>query len=614
MTNSPGPKPRQITLESAINRVLPYWGNPGSLNGDQWRYLVARQPIAVACRDTLIMNILSLKGHVTAREPEKADDYEEEIDYYEELIRGVDTDGYEEHTEAILKDALDTPFGGAAEIGRENDDPEGKVMWVKHMDAATLSPTQDPDFPVVQRVKEAPNEPPVLFPPWAVTRIKLSPRTEIARKGWGMAPPEKIYLAMELLGRGDRYYANLLLDTPAAGILDLGDIESETAESWLQSWRDLLSGPEALKIPVLYEHENPVTWIPFTKSPVEIMFDKAIQKYDSLVAAGYGITLGDIGDMSLGASSMAASIRQERKTKRTGIGYLIAKVCAYWNRVLPKHLKWEFVDLDEETMVAKGRARLANSLALANMVEKLGLQNDTAIAQLIADGMLTVPVTSLVDITMLPSANPMGQLPPGQQPQQNRETMKSKGKVPPSSGGFGATSTRSLIQLDPFIVDTIHYRRLCNLAARGLNDTVQEAEKRLTPEQFTQWAEDFAKYLADVDQPKDTDPTLRESFLGVLRAELENSDWWRATVDEGAIGMVSKVYAEALYERGDDVKIDTPSLVDSSAIAERVNEALLQALSVQAAVDVLTGAQTNAPTMQTIVNAITESICQSLVQ
>ena len=69
----------------------------------------------------------------------------------------------------------------------------------------------------------------VYFKPEEAARILLTPRPELRMKGYSMPPPERIYLALTLLFRGDQYYANLLLDTPPAGVLDLIDMQKEDA-------------------------------------------------------------------------------------------------------------------------------------------------------------------------------------------------------------------------------------------------------------------------------------------------------------------------------------------------------------------------------------------------
>ena len=42
-------------------------------------------------------------------------------------------------------------------------------------------------------------------------------------------------MALQMIGRGDVYYANLLLDTPQVGILDLKDMAKDSAEEWVKA-------------------------------------------------------------------------------------------------------------------------------------------------------------------------------------------------------------------------------------------------------------------------------------------------------------------------------------------------------------------------------------------
>ena len=50
------------------------------------------------------------------------------------------------------------------------------------------------------------------------------------------------------------------------------------------------------------------------------MFDRVTVKYAAIVAAGYGISLSDIGIQvtASGGETLAGSIRQERRTRKTG--------------------------------------------------------------------------------------------------------------------------------------------------------------------------------------------------------------------------------------------------------------------------------------------------------
>jgi hypothetical protein len=193
-----------------------------------------------------------------------------------------------------------------------------------------------------------------------------------------------------MLARGDRYYANLLLDTPEAGVLDLGDMSYDSATKWLESWRTLLFGTDSLKVPVIYEHTAPTKFIPFGRSPVEIAYPLATLRYMQVVAAGYGLTLADIGIVEGESGTLAGTIRSERRSLRTGIGVARKKMTAYWCRMLPKYLKFEYIERDDEALVAKGRARLANSMALRNMVDGKMLKPEDGLQQMISDGMITV--------------------------------------------------------------------------------------------------------------------------------------------------------------------------------------------------------------------------------
>ena len=144
----------------------------------------SNQPLAVVARDTLIANILSLDWQITARDSNQQDELKGKIDYYRKLFANGSTYysdlDFSTHVEWIAKDMLDLPFGGASEIGREGDEPDGKVLWIRPLDGGTLAPTLDRDYPVIQKVSQYPNDP-IIFPYYTVSRIYMSPRTEILR-------------------------------------------------------------------------------------------------------------------------------------------------------------------------------------------------------------------------------------------------------------------------------------------------------------------------------------------------------------------------------------------------------------------------------------------------
>jgi hypothetical protein len=428
--------------ELYFNRLMPQWRQPDWLNANVWRAVVANQPFAMICRETIMANILNLDWKIDARDSNRRDELKSEKEYYEKLLLDDGEYDWSSRLEWLLQDYLDIPFGGAAEIGREGDDPDGKVVWIEPLDGATLFPYPNKDWPVGQSLHENTMNI-VYFPYYAINRLYMSPRTVITRKGWGCAPPEKIYLSLELLNRGDRYYANLLLDTPEVGILDLGNISEESAQNWVKSWRTMLTGIDPFKIPVLYEHDTEAKFISFTRSPTELMFDKATMKYASICCAGYGMSLSDIGiqAVSSGGETLAGSIRQERKTKRTGFGRAKRSAEAFMNRIIHPDLKFKFTDMDDEVSVALGRARLSSATAIGLLIDKRVLTPQEGRLQIISDGLVDISVPEKIDekaFDILPEptsafggvANKQG---------------NSLGKpVPASAGGHGETKSEAL--------------------------------------------------------------------------------------------------------------------------------------------------------------------------
>ena len=381
-------------------RQLPIWNNPNWLNANVWREFVRKQPVAVLCREAITNHLLSLDWNITARDSEQQDELKEDIKYYTRLLeRGnayyTDMD-FTSHVEWIIKDLMDLPFGAASEIGREYNSPNGKVTWIRPLDGGTLSPTLDNEYPVAQHF---PNYQPVVFPREFISRIYLSPRTEIQREGWGMPPPERIYLAMEMLNRGDYYYSQLLMNTPEAGILDLGDTDKETAVEWVNSARDVLFGINPLKIPVLYEHTSKVQWIPFGKLPSEIMYDSVTSRYITILTAGYGLTPSDIGmgGTSNGGETLSGTIRNERVSARSGKSLAKKKLQTYFNNILPETLQFEWIDFDDEKNVAMSRARMANANAASIWIGSQIFSPDEIRRQAIADGMFTITIPETLD-------------------------------------------------------------------------------------------------------------------------------------------------------------------------------------------------------------------------
>lgn len=414
-------------VDMYLYRYFPQWRQPEWFNATLWRSVVANQPLAIICRETLIANVLNLDWKIDARESDRRDELKDEIKYYTKFLEDTGDYDFQTWLEWILTDYLDIPFGGGLEIGREGDRPDGRAIWLEPLDGGTLFPTFNVDYPVGQAIPGYDLNP-VYFPKHTIQRIYMSPRTVIQRKGWGMPPPEKVYLALELLNRGDRYYANLLLDTPEAGILDLGDMEKTSAENWVKSWREMLTGVDPFKVPVLYQHNSETKFITFTRSPTELMFDKATLKYAAILAGGYGMGLSDIGIQAVasGGETLAGSIRQERRSKKTGFGRAKKTVTSLVNRIINPELKFGFIDLDDEVSVALGRARLATATAFSLAVDKMALTPDEMRLQMIADGLISISI---------PEKAPKQDVLP--KPTQNQQTNALGRPIAPSQGGWG---------------------------------------------------------------------------------------------------------------------------------------------------------------------------------
>ena len=336
------------------------------------------------------MEIVGLDWTIRARDIDEKEKLQDAVDHHTQVWLAGDEWGYDELLDRLLQDTLDIPFGGVLEVLRGDDtklDERGQLEHLYNVDGATLAPTPDPDYPVVQYYNIG-ALPPIFLGRNEVDRLYLSSRTQIERRGFGMAPPERIYLALELLARGDRYYANLLLDTPPAGILDMVDISEQAAVAWVGSFRELMIGSEAFKIPVLYEHEKPIAWIPFTESPAELLFNETTLKYAAFVTAGYGMTLRDIG-IGEPQRTMASQMREGVQSARHMFGLLVVKLKYMFDRILPPALEWRPTRDDAETVVARGRARLAMARGYKEMESGPFTPEETR-RQAIEDGFVTI--------------------------------------------------------------------------------------------------------------------------------------------------------------------------------------------------------------------------------
>lgn len=444
-------EPKQKSLEVPFLWRLPtLWQIPQWAQANQWRWFVYNQPIAMLCRQRLINYLTGIPQEVSARDPKDKDALEEDCRYYNKWVLKK----FDLIFELLWQDALDLPIGGNVEIARwpvgtkpvikegdeeykvTRDHPKGHPDRLIFIDGATLFPTYDDDLPVAQRIPELDKV--VYFTPDDLGRVGIQPRTEMRLKGYFKAPPEQVYLAMTMVNQSDHYYSDLLKNVPPVGILDLIDMAQQDATDWTASTRALFQGTDPFKIPVLYQHTAAAQFIPFGKSPQELMYDKVGQHYARLTAASYGLTLGNLGLEPKG-ETLAGSIRDDTQAE-AGYNFIVEKTKGLLDsEVLPPYLEWSPKIQNNEKLTGKGRAFLVNAQALKAAKDTGALKPSEVQAQLVRDGFITVEVEVPNDEEIAKQAEaakmPFGQN--GKPVKPGDEAEKVADKVPPAQGVGG---------------------------------------------------------------------------------------------------------------------------------------------------------------------------------
>lgn len=577
---------RAIHIPTFLSRIMPYYGQPAWLEAQHWRQFVRNQPVAINCRDTLINNMLNLDWDVVPKNPKVSGDpkVSEAIDYYGDLFTYLEGD-FDIYLELMLQDMLDLPFGACSELGRWDDEPDMPVIWAEHIDAATLFPTGNPEYPVAQRAPDIPGVQ-VVFPDHAVNRMYMTPRTEMRLEGWGMAPPQKIYIAIDMLFRGDQYYWKMLIDTPEAGILDLINMKETDALEWLEGFRDMFRGIDGFKIPVLYGHEEAAKWIPLNRSPQDLLYDTAYMKYAALVAGAYGLQLSDIGlEEAKGAGTLAGVIRGERQSKRTGRAMVRAKSLNHFNAMLPEEVKFIWKDKDTEDTSARGKAMLALGQGLKVLKEGGFIDQEEGRAELVASSTFE----SYLDPEKVMEEPAPPQLPFGQQgppgapspatappgtpvdgvpaAQGGRETesapvvARAEGVEPEDNIAIEETPGPILDRFSGIIkpgltslsrrAEDPRLRRLIKAATRDMFEDFEVITRSLTDDQISEfWLPEM--HAATFDQTNAVESSLVrrgiEEAKAALERHLEDDKWWSLApiLDKDAI---IRLFIEA-YEVG----------------------------------------------------------------
>lgn len=500
------PKVEKVKIESRpnqssatggfmLNRPVQSFQQPNWQEADYWRKFVERQSIASICRDTIANYLNSLDWAIVARDSDQTDELRGQIKHYTKLFeRGNayswDID-FSSQVEWFVKDLFTLPFGTASELGRLDDNPKGRVVWIRPLDAGTLSPTLNFEYPVLQNVPGDDFQPIYLAKEY-VSRVYLSPRTELRREGWGYAPPERVWRALEMMYAGDNYYSQLLLNTPEAGILDLGDMDATSAKEWVAGVEATFYGISPFKIPVLYEHTTQAKFIPFGKPPSEIMYDSVTLRYAAIVCAGYGLTLSDIGmpSSSNGGETLAGTIRQERTGKSSGKSIAKKKFEAYANRILNQNLMFTWIDYDDEKNISKGRARLATAQAGAILIDKQALTGNELRRQIISDGLVTISIPEEMPKSEI-GVNGNNRVSAGL----GNKTAEIGAKVNPSLGGHGETIPQQVIQRSEAQV-LVSLSKSAYKVNEIMVTLLANVDKNLNAEETAVWDEYVDSYLA----------------------------------------------------------------------------------------------------------------------
>lgn len=593
------PKQKSQEFPAFLTRILPAWQSPQWMEAERWRRTVANQPVAMICQETIINDVIASELTIKAKDDKEEGAVQEDVDYYTDLINNAKVNGmrgFDSWVEAGGKDLLTLPIGWNNEIVRwkngqgplSRPHPKGHPADIVFIDGATLYPTFDKQFPMAQRVKGDVARA-VFFREDEISRSVMSLRPELERWGYGMAPPEKIFLSILALFYSDRYYANLLLDTPEAGLLDLIDMEQESAEEWLSSFRELMSGIDPMKIGVLYQHQKAAEFIPFGRPPTEMMFDSVTGKYSRITHAGYGLTETDTG---LGESqkTLAGSIRQERQSRRSGYAVTKEKIRVMLQKdVLPPYLEAVWVERDEEAKVQKGRAFLLDAQALAASKNAGFISPQEGQAQLVKAGHITIEVQKPEEIEA-PQVPPM--LPPPDN-SRDREPAEAGGRgditvqqaelgdeeissVPRDSSKFDqmANVIRQEFAGVKNRMERPRLIRLIKSATRAMFPDVTQAFIELADTEIPLWKDERLKLWFGEKSEFDEYPDVTKASGEVLDAiddTLNSDDWWQIQLSAvPALALIMQLaFEEGATEAGQFVHEflyteglrDTPNIV-----------------------------------------------------
>ena len=539
------PKPTAIREPPALTRFPVSFLTPSQLNASTWRSLVAGAPIVRACVQTLVMQISGLEWSLEG-EDDKAKEY------FTTVLENADADdggGWEVYLSRIIKDTLEVPFGGAAEIGTY---PDGVVAWSSHVDGATLVPTFNQRTPYAQISPFGMQiGPPVTFKPGQIGRVRWQAQSDLRAYGWTITPVMDCLPAIQALLRADRFWQSFLIDGPPPGILDIPGWDEQEAQSWYDSWKKMLSGISPLKVPILAgaNRENKqAQFIEFAKSPAETQMLDLIKSYAEAVTACFGMSLGDLGLFGQ-ELRLAGATKLIELTQRQGMAKLMRGVKTMIDLdILPDGLEFKWSELDLQDELRKEQAKEIGSRRLKNLVDSGMLSSDNGRLVALAEGI--IPPDVIDEALELVAEEPTPA------PKITAETLGSESE--PTSESIAAEMgqrARDNIQAFPLT------SKWANKMARLADKLMEPARRGLTQARAIKLIELGIKAYGGLTRSvweSGPSPTSGERVTraiadsrDALEKALSKADWWKSPnlVDE-----VSAVLRGA-YEEGATVSI-----------------------------------------------------------
>lgn len=406
-------KPKSIQKPSVyLTRTVFRFTDPTGFSADQWR-LIAREPINKMAQRFIVRELSSLPYQIVSdeRNDPRVDEYTER---WSEIWE--DGAGFTVWLARTIDDACTLPFGAASECGWKGDD----LVWVLHVDAATLLPTYERKLPYVQ-VNPDDWTQRVYFNRRQLQRLRVNPRSDIRFKEYQISPTEDSFLPIEALSKIYLYYMQELTDTPPLGLLDVMDMTEGEATDWAASFREMLEGIDLIKIPMLYDHEKPAKWIPFGRTPQDLNVVEQFKRFAEMLLGEYGLSIGDLR-LFEHESTKAGERVSQLVTERSGIGFWATLIADFINRLLPPGLKFQFKQpRPERELVVASRQAAQLAMLQAAAGGKAIITKEDALEQAVAWEIFDVEV-EVPEEEALPI--PAGQLPPqlpGGVPEEQRD-------------------------------------------------------------------------------------------------------------------------------------------------------------------------------------------------